>query len=338
MRRSQPQAHPRVGRFARPGGFLQLHRSGRAGGSRVVVQAEGGPLKGVKAAVKKVKESLRGQSGALARGSPSRMAIPAWIYPVKGFYFFFRNGHRLWQRVARFVLEVVVAIAGILFLLFTFTLQTQRGFLVAFLPAWMGTPGAVALVLLETAVAIVVLFQYRLESAQRKVFIDVLAIEKVRVERASEDDHEWLQGRLIPQMVGMPVKAPMQRVAKGKNAAGYLSKVLTEDEHPIMHYLITLPLNFVPVVGNVLFCFLNSFPAAISLHHYYYTEMKGLSSEEFSAVVHAKKAQYQSFGFVASAFSLVPGLDIILVLTNAVGAALWAADMEKTQGSIKSKY
>ncbi|KAG0627620.1 hypothetical protein M758_2G216000 [Ceratodon purpureus] len=266
------------------------------------------------------------------------MMVPAWMYPVQGFYFFFRNAHRLWQRVARFVLEVILAIVGILALLFTLTFPTQRGFLLKFLPHWTGTPGAIALILLETAIAIVVLFQYRLESAQRKLFIDVLAIRKVKVERATGEDHVWLEETLIPKLVGVPAEADMSRVAKSKKASGYLSQVLTEDEHPIMHFLITLPLNFVPVVGNVLFCFLNSFPTAISLHHYYYTEMKGLSSEEFSAVVHAKKPQYQSFGFVASAFSLIPGLDVILVLTNAVGAALWVADMEKSQGSIKSKW
>lgn len=270
------------------------------------------------------------------------MMVPAWMYPVQGFYFFFRNGHRLWQRVARFVVEVVAAIAAILIILFSATFPTQRALLIRFLPRWTGTPGAIALILLETAIAIVILFQYRLESAQRKLFLDVLAIRNVKVDMATGEEHVWLEETLIPQMAGSPPEAPMKkakvRVSKKPNPAGYLSQVLTEDEHPIMHFLLTLPLNFVPVVGNVLFCFLNSFPTAVGLHHYYYTEMKGLSSVEFSAVVHAKKAQYQSFGFVASAFSLVPGLDVILVLTNAVGAALWAADMEKTQGSIKTKY
>ncbi|KAG0569718.1 hypothetical protein KC19_6G111000 [Ceratodon purpureus] len=103
------------------------------------------------------------------------------MYPVQGFYFFFRNTHRLWHRVARFVLEVILAIVGILALLFTLTFPTQRRFLLKFLPHWTGTPGAIALILLETAIAIVVLFQYRLESAQRKLFIDVLAIRKVKV-------------------------------------------------------------------------------------------------------------------------------------------------------------
>lgn len=264
------------------------------------------------------------------------MMIPVWMYPIRGFYFFFRNAHRLWHRVARFVVEVAVAIAGILFVLFKFTFPSQRSLVLRLLPHWTGTPLAIALILLETAIAIVVLFQYRLESAQRKLFVDVLAIRKVSVELASQDDHAWIQERLIPQLVGVPLD--VKRVSKNRKPAAYLSSVLTEDEHPILHFLITLPLNFVPVVGNALFCFLNSFPTAISLHHYYYTQMKGLSSEEFSAVVHAKKPQYQSFGFVASAFSLIPGLDIILVLTNAVGAALWAADMEKTQGSVKTKY
>lgn len=266
------------------------------------------------------------------------MRVPVWMYPIKGFYFFFRNGHRLWHRVARFVLEVALAIAGILFLLFQFTFLTQRSFLLRLFPHWTGTPLAIAAILLETAITIVVLFQYRLESAQRKLFVDVLAIRKVEILPATAEDHEWLQERLIPQLVGIPLDVSTKRVAKNQKAGAYLSSVLTEDEHPIMHFLITLPLNFVPVVGNALFCFLNSFPTAISLHHYYYTELKGLSSEEFSAVVHARKPQYQSFGFVASAFSLIPGLDILLVLTNAVGAALWAADMEMTQGSIKSKY
>ncbi|KAG6546842.1 hypothetical protein Mapa_011695 [Marchantia paleacea] len=266
------------------------------------------------------------------------MRVPVWTYPIKGFYFFFRNGHRLWHRVVRFVIEVILAIVGILFALFYATFPMQHDFIVRFLPHWMGGPGAIALILLETAIAIVVLFQYRLESAQRKLFIDVLAIRRVKVEPVTPDEHSWLQERLIPQLVGVPAEAPMKKVARQKKPQGYLSKVLTEDEHPIMHFLITLPLNFVPVVGNAIFCWLNAFPTAISLHHYYYTEMKGLSSEEFSAVVHAKKPQYQHFGLIASAFSLVPGLDVILVLTNAVGAALWAADMEKTQGSVKTKW
>lgn len=264
--------------------------------------------------------------------------MAVWMYPISGFYFFFRNVHRLWWRVARLVLELGAAVVGTLFFLFWGTYGGQRNFLLRFLPHWMGAPGAIGLILLETAITIVVLFQYRVESVQRKLFIDVLAIRKITVEPATPDEHAWLQERLIPQLAGVPTEAPMTQVSRKKKAESYLSQILTEDEHPILNFLITLPLNFFPVVGNAMFCYLNAFPTAISLHHYYFTEMKGLTSEEFSAVVHARKPHYQSFGFVASALSLIPGLDILLILTNAVGAALWAADMEKTQGSVKTKW
>ncbi|KAL2628825.1 hypothetical protein R1flu_013511 [Riccia fluitans] len=266
------------------------------------------------------------------------MRVPVWSYPIKGFYFFFRHGHRLMQHVIRFVIEVIAATVGILFLLFYGTFVSQRDFLDRFLPDWLGVPGTIALIILETAIAVVLLFQYRLEVAQHNLFISVLAIRDVRVEPVTPDEREWLQERLIPQLVGVPAHAPMKKISKKKKNQKYLSSVLTEGQHPIMRYILTLPLNFIPVAGSALFCWLNSFPTAVGLHEHYYSELKGLTPEEFSAVVHAKKPQYQHFGVVASAFSLVPGLDVILILTNAVGAALWAADMEKTQGTIKSKW
>ncbi|KAL3686886.1 hypothetical protein R1sor_013195 [Riccia sorocarpa] len=266
------------------------------------------------------------------------MRVPVWSYPVEGFYFFFRHGVRLWPHVVRFVVEVIAAAVGILFVLFYSTFLSQRQFVDSFLPDWLGFPAAIALIILETAAAVVLLFRFRLEIAQHNLFITTLAISNVRVEPVTPDEREWLQERLIPQLVGVPTQAPMKKISKKKNNQKYLGSVLTEGKHPIMRYILTLPLNFIPVVGSVLFCWLNSFPTAVGLHEHYYVELKGLTPEEFSAVVHAKKPQYQHFGFTASAFSLVPGFDVILILTNAVGAALWAADMEKTRGSIKSKW
>lgn len=89
----------------------------------------------------------------------------------------------------------------------------------------------------------------------------------------------------------------------------------------IIRYFLYLPLNFIPVVGTVLFVIMqgrNYGPAA----HARYFQLKKWNSTQKSEWIDQHKAAYTSFGIPATLLELVPIGGILFAFTNQVGAAL----------------
>ena len=94
--------------------------------------------------------------------------------------------------------------------------------------------------------------------------------------------------------------------------------------------LITLaPLHLVPVVGTYAYAYVNGLILARLLHVRWFDHL-GLEFSESRVFVKSNEKAYASFGVVASMLELVPLLNFITPVTNIVGAALWAANIEKT--------
>ncbi|CAM6128198.1 unnamed protein product [Calypogeia fissa] len=255
------------------------------------------------------------------------MSHSAFIYPIKGLYYLFWEENRaiLWQRIGRFALEVALSSMAILSTLLSFTFRIQRASLHLILPDFLyHTVGTVALIMIETAIPVVVLFHKRHRTIQEKLFEDVLQLQGVTVARASPKEYEWIQQQREIQT---------QALAARRQSISALPSILIDPEtmsnYPRIKYFITLPLNFIPIFGQALFCWLNAMETATALHKYYYSELKGLSAADRATIIHSRKAEYIEFGLVASALTLLPGFNVILILTNAVGAALWVADIER---------
>lgn len=64
-------------------------------------------------------------------------------------------------------------------------------------------------------------------------------------------------------------------------------------------------------------------------YHSRYFQLKKFSGGEKERFVEERKPAYLSFGTVAMLLQLVPAANIFFLYTTTVGAALWAADMEK---------
>lgn len=90
-----------------------------------------------------------------------------------------------------------------------------------------------------------------------------------------------------------------------------------------------LPLNFIPIVGTLTFIVLQGRRAGPAAHARYF-QLKGWSSTQRDAFVEKNKAAYTSFGLVATLLETVPVVNIFFTFTNQVGAALWAADLERS--------
>ncbi|KAG0271762.1 hypothetical protein BGZ95_000373 [Linnemannia exigua] len=101
-------------------------------------------------------------------------------------------------------------------------------------------------------------------------------------------------------------------------------------------WLVTLPLNFVPVVGSLAFCYINGKAIVPDIHRRYF-DMKRMTEEERKVWVQKRQADYTAFAFVSQALELVPFLGVLFGFTNTIGAALWAVDLERPQDALRNR-
>eukprot|EP01102_Stenamoeba_stenopodia_P010451 TRINITY_DN3149_c0_g1_i2.p1 TRINITY_DN3149_c0_g1~~TRINITY_DN3149_c0_g1_i2.p1 ORF type:complete len:274 (+),score=66.02 TRINITY_DN3149_c0_g1_i2:479-1300(+) len=93
-------------------------------------------------------------------------------------------------------------------------------------------------------------------------------------------------------------------------------------------FLVTLPLNALPIVGSAAFFALNGLLFGWSLHSSYFSLKKLTFSQQFTFIKKNWK-DYMAFGASALLLLLVPLANFAIVYTNIVGAALWVVEMEK---------
>ncbi|KAG0020115.1 hypothetical protein BGZ80_004751 [Entomortierella chlamydospora] len=101
-------------------------------------------------------------------------------------------------------------------------------------------------------------------------------------------------------------------------------------------WLLTLPLNFIPVAGPIAFCYINGKARSQYVHRRYF-DMKDMSVQEREEWIKARKSQYTTFGVIAQGLELIPFIGILFGFTNTIGAALWAADLERQQYELRRK-
>jgi hypothetical protein len=64
-------------------------------------------------------------------------------------------------------------------------------------------------------------------------------------------------------------------------------------------------------------------------YHSRYFQLKNYSASQRDAFVERNKPKYIAFGTAATLLQLIPGASILFMYTNTVGAALWAAELER---------
>lgn len=115
----------------------------------------------------------------------------------------------------------------------------------------------------------------------------------------------------------------------GKMAAKPFAKFTPQ---AMIRYVMYLPLNFIPVVGTVLFILAQGRGKGPASHARYF-QLKGMSKQRREEFVEKRQGAYTTFGIVASLLEMIPIAGIFLAFTNTTGAALWAADMEKASSA-----
>ncbi|KAE8353240.1 hypothetical protein BDV28DRAFT_165066 [Aspergillus coremiiformis] len=96
----------------------------------------------------------------------------------------------------------------------------------------------------------------------------------------------------------------------------------------LLRMLIYLPLNLIPVVGTALYAYTQGKKLGPMAHTRYF-QLKGWSEKEKDAWVEKNRGAYTGLGMASFVLEMVPFASIVFSFTNTVGAALWAADLEK---------
>ncbi|KAG8715804.1 hypothetical protein FRC11_014799 [Ceratobasidium sp. 423] len=254
----------------------------------------------------------RSQVQAAANVSQEAVSSGAYVYPVKGIYYLL--GHpRLYKPIARPLGLSFITNLVILAFLFLVTYLPQAAFMCIF-NGPLGFITAVPLILGEAAaITNIIARAFYLGPALEDLFDETLL----------------LQGHTALVSNGREVTTRSGKKALG----GLLLKPLNRfSKDGIIRYILSIPLNFIPVVGTVFFLGYNGAKSGPGYHARYF-QLKKFSEDERKRWVHERRGAYTSFGFAALALNLIPFATLVFSCTSAVGAALWAADEERNQGS-----
>ncbi|KDN36727.1 hypothetical protein RSAG8_10656, partial [Rhizoctonia solani AG-8 WAC10335] len=256
-----------------------------------------------------VVEIARSQVQAAANVSQEAVSSGAYVYPVKGIYYLLSHP-RLYKPIAKPLGLSFLTNIGILIFLFTVTYLPQAAFMCIF-NGPLGFITAVPLILGEAAaITNIVARTFFLGPALEDLFDETLL----------------LQGQTALVSNGREVSTQSGSKALGR----LLLKPL--DRYGIVRYILSIPLNFIPVVGTVFFLGYNGAKSGPGYHGRYF-QLKKFTEDQRKRWISERRGAYTSFGFAALALNLVPFATLLFSCTSAVGAALWAADEEKGQGS-----
>jgi len=233
----------------------------------------------------------------------------AYLYPLHGI-FFFATHSALWKPLISRLIPTMSLSVGVIAFMFIFTYLPQVAVL-TFVNGPLAAFTTVLLILSESSTLITVLSRsFLLDEALVDVFDGTLL---ARNESAVVAEGRELKAHGDPiSKLGKLIKSPF---------AKYSPKAL-------IRYVMYLPLNFIPVVGTVLFVLLQGKRRGpVSQTRYF--QLKKWSKSQQQDWVSQHAGAYTSFGTVATLLEMIPLASIVFAFTNTVGAALWAADIEK---------
>ncbi|KAG8827875.1 hypothetical protein FRC19_011576 [Serendipita sp. 401] len=259
-----------------------------------------------------------------------------YIWPLQGQYHFLTHP-ALFKPVLPNIIKSTLFTIGVTVLLFILTYLPTVAVL-AFVSGPFAFIAAIPVILGEgAAIGIVVAKIFWLGQATERLFDEVLVQQGLTklVSRGREMQSDGRHGKRI----GKLLTKPLERFSKEN----------------IIRWLISLPLTAIPVVGPAAFFLYNGAKSGPSYHARYFqlksqrdrTETYGLQDQTHDSgapittfnkaeFVTQHRGEYSAFGAMAMALNvLVPGGAIVCLFGNQVGAALWAAEIEKSGGDRK---
>jgi len=262
---------------------------------------------------KRVKEVAQEDAQRIKAVALQAIKSKAYLYPFKGILYY--ASHRdLWRPLMTKLVPTITTGVSVTTAMFIFAYVPQAAILTVF-------NGPLAIV---TTIMLVLSESSTITNLLTRTF--------------------FIQDALLDTFDGTLVeKNQANIVAEGRNlksgadAMGRLGKLIKKPfmqftPKAIIRYLMYLPLNFIPVVGTVIFIILQGRKTGPSAHARYF-QLKKMTKHRQEEFIEERKGAYTSFGITATLLELVPFVGIFFAFTNTCGAALWAADLENERST-----
>ncbi|KAI9718007.1 MAG: hypothetical protein M1828_006997 [Chrysothrix sp. TS-e1954] len=235
----------------------------------------------------------------------------AYLYPFRGILYFL--SHRdLWKPLSTRIAPTLTLGVGVTTAMAVFTYLPQAAAL-AVVNGPFAAISTIFLVLSESSTLVNILSKTLLvEDALIDTF-DGTLLAKDQSDLVS-NGRQVKSGRDPIGKLGKLVKRPFAKLAPTA----------------IIRYLILLPLNLIPIVGTGMFIMLQGRRLGPSAHDRYF-QLKQWNPNTQDQWIEKNKGAYTGFGIAAVLLELVPVAGILFTFTNTVGAALWAADLERRE-------
>ncbi|WVR04485.1 hypothetical protein IAU60_001489 [Kwoniella sp. DSM 27419] len=255
-----------------------------------------------------VADSAKRQVKEVTDTAQDAITSGAYVYPIYGMYYLFTHP-ALIKPLTPILFKGVLLSVAVVAAMFFLTYLPQVAVL-AFVSGPLSFILAVPLVLSEAYVVINFMTRALLINQAGVDLFDAVLLSKGHSTLVEAGRQVTSSGGASKQLGTLLMKP--------------LSRFSTDN---VVRYLLTLPLNLIPVVGTVFFLGYNGLKAGPGYHSRYF-QLKGYDKEKRQAMIKKRRGAYTAFGTVAMALNLVPALSILFSFTTSVGAALWAADIE----------
>jgi len=107
---------------------------------------------------------------------------------------------------------------------------------------------------------------------------------------------------------------------------------LTDSSGPVLLY----PIQIYPFIGMFVSAYLKALGTGTYLHKSYF-EAKGMTKAQIATFVEERKWHYRAFGFCAALLEDLPIVGVFFSVSNRIGAAMWAHDLEKRQHEVAQR-
>ncbi|KAF9354597.1 hypothetical protein BGX34_010915 [Mortierella sp. NVP85] len=230
------------------------------------------------------------------------MAIIPSTYPGQGIVYMIAHPSLLRNLICPIFITIIWGIAALVFG-FAYLLKLQAHALIAAkCPAVVAWIVCVIFVLLEVAVLSIVFYLIIVPIYQDALFDRVLKLRGLK--------------HVLKQNEGNDLVKCMRGVSGGLWILFFQILVL----------IITLPLNVIPIVGQMAFATINGWVLTFGLRFHYDAEIRNISVLQSRREAWKRKRDYTGFGATAVALEMIPIANFFFVWTNIVGCALWVAD------------
>ncbi|TFK25028.1 hypothetical protein FA15DRAFT_668903 [Coprinopsis marcescibilis] len=233
----------------------------------------------------------------------------AWAYPFLGISYVATHPN-ISKSILPIVSKTIMTSLGITGGLFFFTYIPQLAICALFSGPLAFIPATV-LVLLESYLLVSFVTKTFFLSSGQDLLFDAVLLQQGN-EQLVQNGREIQSSSNGIKTLGKPLSGLPSQLSKDR----------------LVRYLISLPLNSIPIIGTVSFLIYNGSKLGPSFHSRYF-QLKKYNKSQVSEFVQKRKGAYTAFGISSLVLNLVPVAGFAFSLTSTVGAALWASRLEK---------